>query len=104
MARVNRSWVRRVENAASEDAILIRQRDGSVKAFDKKEVMGELYLAQLDAALGRSREQPSDVMAALDNATPESREAVLRANTGPFMADLEPAEPPSDPPKDLSEP
>jgi uncharacterized OB-fold protein len=31
--------------------------------------------------------------------TPESREAVLRMNTGPFMADLEP----SNTPPDLSE-
>jgi hypothetical protein len=98
-----RDTLRRLKREASEDAVLIRQRNGSVKAFDRMDVMAELYLAQLDAALRRPRTRQSAVMDALDNATPESREAVLRAHTGPFMADLEPADPDAPPVEDLSE-
>jgi hypothetical protein len=101
MARVNRYCVRRVENAASEDAVLIRQREGSVKAFDRTQVMGELYLARLAAALGREP-QSSEFVDALANATPESRAAVLALDEGHYE-DLEPAEEASGPPPDLSE-
>jgi hypothetical protein len=67
-------------------------------------VLADLYLAQLDASLGLPRRRQSDVVDALENATPESREAVLRSNTGPWYADLEPAqEPGSGPPPDLRE-
>jgi hypothetical protein len=95
--------LRRLKRQASEGAVVIRQRDGSCRAFDRMQVMGEVYLAQLDRALGRPRQRESAVLEALDNATPESREAVLRASKGGFMADLEPAEPGSGPPPDLSE-
>ena len=53
MARLNRSQVRRLERAASEDVVLIHLRDGSVKGFDKTGVQAALYLRRLDAALGR---------------------------------------------------
>ena len=49
-----RSWVRKLEREAAKGAVLIRGRDGSVKAFDRMHVMGQIYLARLDAALGRS--------------------------------------------------
>ena len=88
-----RDTLRRLKREASEDAVLIRQRDGTVRAFDQMRVSAELYLAQLDAALRRPRQRQSEVMDALDNATPESRAAILREHTGGFMADLEPVEP-----------
>jgi hypothetical protein len=102
-----RGRLRRLEREASEDGVLIRQRDGSVRRFPKMDVMADLYLARLAAALGLPSDpgRQSDVMAALDNATPESREEILRAHTSAFMGDLEPAEP--GPPReipDLSEP
>ncbi len=53
---------------ASQGAVLIRQRDGTIRAFDKMDVMGQLYLARLDAALGCPR-RSSDVLDALDGAT-----------------------------------
>jgi hypothetical protein len=88
---------------AAQGAVLIRQRDGSVRAFDRLHVMGQMYLAQLDAALGRSEAQrrSSDVLDALEDATPESRRAVEEMSTGSFFADLEPS---TSPLEDLSEP
>jgi hypothetical protein len=49
-----RRWVKRLEREAAQDAVLIRQRDGSVRSFDRMHFMGQMYLAQLDEALGRS--------------------------------------------------
>jgi hypothetical protein len=65
--------------------------------------MGQMYLAQLDAALGRSEAQrrSSDVLDALQGATAESRRAVEEMSTGGFTEDLEPS---TSPPEDLSEP
>jgi hypothetical protein len=91
--------LRRLEKAASKDAVLIHQRDGSVKVFDKMEVMGQLYLARLDAAFGQPR-RSSDVLDALAGATPESRRAVEALDSGSWYHDLEPSE---QPPEDLSE-
>jgi hypothetical protein len=48
-----RGRLRRLAREAREGAVLIHQRDGSVKPFDKMDVMAEVYLAKLDAALGR---------------------------------------------------
>jgi hypothetical protein len=50
-----------------------------------------MYLAQLDAALGRPR-RSSDVLDALEGATLESRRAVEEMSYGDFFADLEPRE------------
>jgi len=99
-----RDALRRLRREASEDAVLIRQRDGSVKAFDRMDVMGQMYLARLDAALGRSRSS-SDVLDALEEATPESRRAVEEMSAGGFFADLEPRDATEAAPvEDLSEP
>ena len=99
-----RSWVKRLERVAAQGAVLIRQRDGSVKAFDRVHVMGQMYLAYVDDALGRSEAQrrSSDVLDALENATPESRRAVEEMSTGGFYADLEPRDTTA-PVEDLSE-
>ena len=99
-----RGWIKRLEREAAEGAVLIRQRDGSVRIFDTLHVMGQTYLAQLDDALGRSEAQrrSSDVLDALEGATPESRRAVEEMSTGGFYADLEPREA-TEPVEDLSE-
>jgi hypothetical protein len=96
-----RERLRRLEREAREGAVLIQGRDGSVKAFDKMHVLGQLYLAKLDAALGRPR-RSSGVLDALGSATPESRRAVEEMNSGGFTQDLEPREP-VEPVEDLSE-
>jgi hypothetical protein len=100
-----RSWIKRLEREAAEGAVLIRQRDGSVRIFDRMHVLGQMYLARLDAALGRSEAQrrSSDVLDALEGATAESRRrAVEDMSTGDFFADLEPSEF-TGPVEDLSE-
>ena len=86
-----RDVLRRLRREASEDAVVIRQRDGSVKTFDRMDVMGQMYLARVDDALGRPRSS-SDVLEALEGATPESRRAVEEMSYGGFFADLEPRE------------
>ena len=96
-----RGRLRRLAREAREGAVLIHQRDGSVRPFDKMHVMGQVYLAKLDAALGRPR-RSSDVLDALDGATPESRRAVEEMCSGSFTADLEQREP-VEPVEDLSE-
>jgi hypothetical protein len=100
VARINRGHLRRLENAASENVLLIRQRDGTVKALDRMHVMGEVYLARLGAALGRPP-RSSDVTDALEGATPESRRAVEELCSSPGLDDLKPS---ASPPQDLSEP
>jgi hypothetical protein len=95
-----RGWIKRLEREAAEGAVLIRQRDGSVRIFDTLHVIGQMYLAKYDDALGRPRSS-SDVLDALENATPESRRAVEEMSTGSFYADLEPS---TAPVEDLSEP
>jgi hypothetical protein len=69
---------------ASQGAVLIRQRDGTIRAFDKMDVMGQLYLAR--------PARRSEVMDALDGATPESRRAVEEMSSGGFTADPAPRE------------
>ncbi len=49
-----RGRLSRLRREASQGALLIRQRDGTIRAFDKMDVMGQVYLARLDAALGRA--------------------------------------------------
>jgi hypothetical protein len=99
-----RDVLRRLRREASQGAVLIHQRDGSVKPFDKMHVMGQVYLAKLDAALGRPR-RSSAVLDALDGATPESRRTVEEMSASSFTGDLEPREPvePVEPVEDLSE-
>jgi hypothetical protein len=96
-----RGRLSRLRREASQGAVLILQRDGTIRAFDKMHVMGQLYLARLDAALGRPARR-SEVMDALDGATPESRRAVEEMSSGGFTGDLEPREA-TEPVEDLSE-
>ena len=97
-----RDTLRRLKREAAEDAVVIRGRDGSVRAFDRMHVMAQMYLAKYDDALGQPR-RSSDVLDALEGATPESRRAVEEMSTGSFYADLEPREA-TGPVEDLSEP
>jgi hypothetical protein len=96
-----RDVLRRLEREASEDAVLIRGRDGSVRAFDRMHLMGQMYLARYDDALGRPR-RSSGVLDALAGATPESRRAVEEMSSGEFFADLVPRDTTA-PIEDLSE-
>jgi len=84
-----RDVLRRLRREAAQDAVLIRGRNGSVRAFDTLHVMGQMYLAQVDDALGQPRSS-SDVLDALEGATPESRRIVEEMSYGSFFADLEP--------------
>jgi hypothetical protein len=95
-----RARLRRLAREAKQGAVFIYQLDGSVKPFDKMDVLAEVYLAKLDAALGRPR-RSSDVLDALDGATPESRRAVEEMSSGGFTADLVPGEA-TEPVEDLS--
>jgi hypothetical protein len=99
-----RDVLRRLRREASRDAVLIHQRDGTVRAFDRMHVLSEVYLAKFDAALGRPR-RSSDVLDALDGATRESRRAVEEMSASGFTGDLdlEPREP-VEPIEDLSDP
>jgi hypothetical protein len=97
-----RSWVKRLERETAEGAVLIRGRDGSVRVFDRMHVMGQMYLAQVDDALGRPRHS-SDVLDALEGATPESCHAMEEMSSGSFYADLESREATEAAPDDLSE-
>ena len=93
--------LRRLRREASEDAVVIRQRDGSVKTFDRLHVLAQMFLIRVDAATGRPRSS-SDVLDALEGATPESRRAVEEMGSGGFYADLEPRDTTA-PVEDLSE-
>ena len=86
-----RGRLSRLRREASQGALLIRQRGGTIRAFDKMDVMGQVYLARLDAALGRPA-QRSEVMDALERATPQSRRAVEEMSSGGFTADPAPRE------------
>ncbi len=94
-----RRRLQQLRKAASEGAVLIHQHDGSVRAFDKMAVAGEVFLARLDRALGR---EPRDsvILDALENATPECRQAIEERFTSKFLKDLEPS---AEPVPDLSE-
>jgi hypothetical protein len=96
-----RGRLKRLARVAQEGAVLVHQRDGSVKAFDRMDVLAEVFLAKLDAALGRPR-RSSDVLDALDGATLESRRAIEEMSACGFTGDLEPREP-DEPDEDLSE-
>ena len=68
-----RGRLKRLEREAREGAVLIYQRDGSVRAFDAMDVHAETFLAQTDLYKGEAR--PSEVLEAVRGATPESRAA-----------------------------
>jgi hypothetical protein len=77
-----RQRLRRLRAKAEEGGVLIRQLDGSVRAFEVLEVQKEMYLAQADLLRDTARE--SAVLAAVRGATPESR-AVFEERFGPIV-------------------
>jgi hypothetical protein len=66
-----RDRLRRLRAKAEEGGVLLRQRDGGVRAFDVLEVQKEMFLAKMD--LLRDTARKSDVLDAVRKATPESR-------------------------------
>jgi hypothetical protein len=99
-----RRLLRRLERRAQQHAVLIRQRDGTVKAFDRMLVQAELFLLLCNRHLGREP-HASEFMAALEGATPESRREVMAHTEGKWYEDLhdEPGLEPGEPVEDLSE-
>jgi hypothetical protein len=97
-----RGWVKRLEREARGDLVRVDQRDGRPLYFERMEVYGALFLRAYDAALGRPPE-PSAVLDALENATPDSRRAVEDLTEGATFFDLEPRDPDAPPVEDLSE-
>ncbi len=77
-----RDQLRRLKREASKDAVLIRQRDGSTRAFDVMTVWKETFLTRLDLLRGEVR--PSEVLDAVRSATPESRRD-FEAYFGPIV-------------------
>src|SRR5919112_5946680 len=65
--------LRRLEREAKSEGVILRLRDGSIRVFDRMEVAKEMFLTQMDLMLGKAR--PSEVLAAVRAATPESRAA-----------------------------
>ncbi len=71
-----RDRLRRLQREAEEGAVVVRLRDGTARYFDDLTAWGEMFLAQTDLLKGESRD--SEVLDAVRNATPESREAFER--------------------------
>jgi hypothetical protein len=76
-----RQRLRRLRAKAEEGGVLIRQLDGSVRAFEVMEVLKEMYLTQADLLRDTARE--SAVLDAVRGATPESR-ASFEERFGPI--------------------
>ena len=68
-----RDRLRRLKEKAQQGAVLVYQKDGSVRGFDLMEVYGEMFMAQMDLFKDNARESP--VLDAVRSATPESRKA-----------------------------
>jgi hypothetical protein len=65
--------LRRLEQQARSEGVILRLRDGGLRVFDQMEVAKEMFLTQMDLMLGKAR--PSEVLDAVRAATPESRAA-----------------------------
>jgi hypothetical protein len=65
--------LRRLEQGARSEGVILRLRDGGLRVFDQMEVFGEMFLCQMDLMKGEAR--PSEVLDAVRAATPESRAA-----------------------------
>jgi hypothetical protein len=68
-----RGRLRRLEQGAQSEGVILRLRDGGLRVFDQMEVGAEMFLTQMDLMLGKAR--PSEVLDAVREATPESRAA-----------------------------
>jgi hypothetical protein len=65
--------LRRLEQAAQSEGVILRLRDGGLRVFDQMEVWKEMFLTQTALMLGEAH--PSEVLDAVRAATPESRAA-----------------------------
>jgi hypothetical protein len=65
--------LQRLQREAAKEGVVLHLRDGSLRVFDKMEVFGEMLLCQMDLMSGKAR--PSEVLDAVREATPESRDA-----------------------------
>jgi len=66
-----RARLRRLQAKVEHDGVVLRQRDGTLKAFEVMHVQAEMFLAKMD--LLRDTARDSEVLDAVRNATPESR-------------------------------
>jgi acylphosphatase len=62
--------LRRLEQAARSEGVILRLGDGGLRVFDQMEVAKEMFLVQMDMMLGKAH--PSEVLDAVREATPES--------------------------------
>jgi hypothetical protein len=99
-----RGRLQRLEREARKEMVVIPQRDGPPRAFDRMTVMAELYLLRYDRALGREPHS-SEFVSAVEGATEEGRHTVeaLLSSADERYSDLDTNEPPLEPVKDLSE-
>ncbi len=68
-----RDRLRRLRQRAEQGGVVIRQQDGTLKAFEVMHVQAEMFLTQMD--LLRDTARASEVLDAVRGATPESRRA-----------------------------
>jgi hypothetical protein len=68
-----RGRLRRLAREAKEGAVLLHQREGSVRGFDAMEVDMEMFMARCELFMGNSYQ--SEVLEAVRGATPESKAA-----------------------------
>jgi len=68
-----RGRLRRLEQGAQSEGVILRLRDGGLRVFDRMEVAAEMFLTQMDLMRGKARS--SEVLDAVREATPESRAA-----------------------------
>jgi hypothetical protein len=66
--------LRRVEQQARSEGVILRLRDGGLRVFDQMEVAMEMFLTRTDL-LVRGESRSSEVLDAVRAATPESRAA-----------------------------
>jgi hypothetical protein len=85
--------LRRLRKEAEEGAVVVHLRDGTARRFEDMDVFAEMFLADMDLLKGVSRD--SEVLDAVRNATPESREAFER-EYGPIEMDVRIIAPPAD--------
>jgi hypothetical protein len=71
-----RGRVRRAQQEAQAEGVVIELRDGSRKVFADMHVRSEMFLVRMDLFNGESK--PSEVLEAVRAATPESRRAFER--------------------------
>jgi hypothetical protein len=73
--------LRRLRAKAEDGAVVVHQRDGSLRRFEVMHVYAEMFMAGMDLLRDGARE--SDVLEAVRGATPESR-AAFEERFGPI--------------------